>query len=87
VKFVPIRELKINPSKVIRKLGKEGVVITRRGKPVAALTPLDEDLIDDYIFAHHPTLRKEVEEALAEGRRAGGVDHSTMKGMIERGRR
>lgn len=62
MKFIPMREPKINPSKV-----------------------LDEDLLDDFIIAHHPTLMKELEEARQEYLEKGGVDHETMKRMIERG--
>ncbi len=82
MKFVTLRELKINPSKVLDGLGKEDVVVTRRGKPAAALVYLDEDLLDDFVLTHHPKLLKEVEAARAKG----GIDHETMKHQIERRR-
>lgn len=88
MKFIAMRELKANPSKVLDRLAKEkdGFIVTRNGKPAAALTYLDEDLLDDFIIANHPTLMKELEEAVEEGKVKGGVDHETMKRMIERGR-
>ncbi len=88
MKFIAMRELKANPSKVLDRLAEEkgGFVVTRNGKAAAALTYLDEDLLDDFIIANHPTLMKELEEARQEYLEKGGVDHETMKRMIERGR-
>ena len=78
MKFVALRELKINPSKVIDHLAEEDTVITRRGKPAAALVYLDEDLLDDFVLAHHPTLLRELDEALSEYEGKGGIDHQAM---------
>jgi prevent-host-death family protein len=86
MKFVTLRELKINPSKVLDRLAREDVVVTRRGKPAAALLYLDEDLLDAFVLAHHPLLRKEIEAARAEYEAKGGIDHETMKKRIERRR-
>ncbi len=82
MKFVNLRELKINTSKVIKSLNKEDAVITRNGKPAAALILLNEDLLDDYILAHHPAFLKEVDEAKDEYNVKGGIDHKTMKERI-----
>ena len=84
MRFVALRELKINPSKVLRRLSKEDVVVTRNGKPAAALVALDEDLLEDFIIAHHPSLLSEVEAARAEYGKKGGIGHDAMKDRIER---
>ncbi|MBI2371195.1 MAG: type II toxin-antitoxin system Phd/YefM family antitoxin [Deltaproteobacteria bacterium] len=84
--FVTLRELKINPSKVLDRLAEEDIVVTRRGKPAAALVYLDEDLLDEFVLAHHPKLLKEVEAARAEYEEKGGIDHEAMKRRIERRR-
>lgn len=86
MKFVTQRELKINPSKVLDRLAEEDIVVTRSGKPAAALLYLDEDLLDDFVLAHHPKLPKEIEAARADHRKKGGNDHATMKKRIERRR-
>jgi prevent-host-death family protein len=86
MKFVTLRELKINPSKVLDRLAKEDIVVTRSGRPAAALVYLDEELLEDFVMAHHPKLLKEVEAARAEYEKKGGVDHETMKKRIERRR-
>ena len=83
MKFVALRELKINPSKVLDRLSKHDLVVTRNGKPAAALVPLDEDTLDDFVIAHHPTLLSEVEAARAEYGKKGGIGHEEMKALVE----
>jgi antitoxin (DNA-binding transcriptional repressor) of toxin-antitoxin stability system len=88
VKFVSTRELRINPSKVLDGLTRHGAVITRHGKPAAALLPLTEDDIEEFVLSRHPRFRKEIEDAIREYDAKGGVDHETMVGMIrEKARR
>ncbi|MEW6776136.1 MAG: type II toxin-antitoxin system prevent-host-death family antitoxin [Bdellovibrionota bacterium] len=86
MKFVPIRELRNHPHKVFKRLPKEDVVVTHRGRPAAALVYLDEDLVDDFIFAHHPTFLSETREALAEYKKKGGIGHDEMLRKVERRR-
>ena len=86
MKFVSLRDLKINPSGVVDRLAKEDVVVTRKGKPAAALVYLDEDLLDEFVLLHHPTLLKEVEAAREEYLKKGGIDHAAMRKAIERRR-
>ncbi len=86
MKFLTLRELKINPSRVFDRLAKEDLVVTRNGKPAAALVYLDEELLDDFILAHHPTLLREVEAARSEYLEKGGIDHETMKKRVKRRR-
>ena len=83
MKFITLRELKVNPSKVLDNLGKEDAVVTRGGKPAAALIYLDEDLLDDFVLAHHLTFLKEVEAARAEFQEKGGIYQESMKRRIE----
>ena len=87
MKFVAMRELKINPSKVLDRLAREDLVVTRSGKPAAALVPLDEDALDEFVIAHHPTLLYEVEAARAEYGEKGGIGQDEMKAMVVRPRR
>jgi len=82
MKFVALRELKINPSAVLDRGKKESLIVTRNGKPAAALVPLDEDTLDEFIMANHPTFRKETEAAIAEYRRKGGIGQKEMLGRV-----
>ena len=86
MKFLTLRELKINPSKVLDRLAEDDFVVTRSGKPAAALVYLDEDRLDDFVLARHPKLLKEAEAARAEYLKKGGLDHETVKKRIERRR-
>jgi len=86
MKFIAMRELRNNTSKLLDRLAKEDVVVTRRGKPAAALVYLDEDLLEDFILAHHPALMDEVEAARKEYEEKGGVGHKAMRKRIERRR-
>lgn len=86
MKFVALRELKIRPSSVLDDLAKGDVIVTRNGKPAAALVFVDEDTIDEFIIAHHPTLLAEAEDSRDEFRKGGGIGHADMKALIEKGR-
>jgi antitoxin (DNA-binding transcriptional repressor) of toxin-antitoxin stability system len=81
---ITVQELKADPSKVLDEMGKSGVVVTRDGKPAAMLVYMDEDLLDDFIIAHHPTLMKELEEARQEYLEKGGMDLDTVMEELER---
>jgi antitoxin (DNA-binding transcriptional repressor) of toxin-antitoxin stability system len=64
MKFANVRDLKINSNTILRGLSSEDVVITKQGKPVAAIIYMDEDLLDSFVIAHHPTLLSGVEKDL-----------------------
>jgi prevent-host-death family protein len=86
MKFIAMRELRNNTSDLLDRLHKEDVVVTRNGKPAAALIYLDEELLDDFIIAHHPALLHEVENAREEYERKGGISRAEMRKRIERRR-
>ena len=86
MKFVAMRELRNDTSKLLDQLAKEDVVVTRNGKPAAALVYLNENLLEDFVLAHHPTFLSEVEAARREYEKKGGIDHETMKKRIKRRR-
>lgn len=79
MRLVTIRELKINGSRVIDDLKREDAVITKRGKPVATLVPIDEDTIEEFVIAHNPQLLRQFSRAYEEYRKKGGVDLDTIK--------
>jgi len=86
MKFVAMRQLRNEASKVLDHLSEEDVVVTRHGKPAAALVYLDEELLDDFILAHHPTFLNEVESSRREYLKKGGIDHEAMKKLVDRKR-
>ena len=86
MKFVSLREMKINPSNVLDRLRKDDFVVTRGGKPAAALVYLDEDLLDDFIMARHSVLQSELHEAREEYKIKGGINHETMRKRLAKRR-
>jgi prevent-host-death family protein len=82
MKFVAMRELRNNTSRLLDRLAEEDVVLTRNGKPAAALVYLDEDLLGDFILATHPKLLSELKAAKREYGKKGGIDHKAMKKKI-----
>jgi prevent-host-death family protein len=66
-------ELKNKTNELLRRVRKgEAVIITLRGKPAAALTPLSEDDLEDFILEHSPKMRRMIADAEAD-RAAGRV--------------
>jgi prevent-host-death family protein len=66
-------ELKNRTNALLRQVRKgEPVIITHRGKPAAAITPLGEDDLEDFVLQHSPKISKLLAEAEAD-RRAGRV--------------
>jgi prevent-host-death family protein len=68
-----MRELARGTSGIIDEVECEHAcfVITRRGHPVAALTPIDEESLEDFILAQAPEFvrsRRQAERELAQGR-------------------
>jgi prevent-host-death family protein len=70
---VSIRELANRASAVVDEVAKSGkpAVVTKRGKPVAAVVPIDPDALDDWVLANAPEFTRamrEADEDLAIGR-------------------
>ena len=53
---VNVRELARNTSKVIDDVAKRGraTIVTRAGRPVAAVVPINADALEDWILANAP---------------------------------
>lgn len=68
-----IRELARNTSRVIEDVArsKEPALVTRHGRPMVAVVPIDQDELEDWILANAPEFvegMKEAERELLEGR-------------------
>lgn len=48
MKFIPVREFRLHPGEVWRRLGREQeLVLTARGRPVGFLAPLNEETFEE----------------------------------------
>jgi prevent-host-death family protein len=73
VDWVGIRELANRAGGVVDRVTKTGhpALITKRGRPVAALVPLDEDGLEDWVLGNAPEFTRQLKAAdkdLAAGR-------------------
>lgn len=84
MKFVTLRELRLQTPRVLRKVSRgEKVIITNRGKPQAALVRLTEDDIDDVVLTH-PSLLQEIDAARREYEAKGGVSLEEARRKLKR---
>lgn len=72
---VGIRELSRNPSKVVEEVSGTGrpALVTKHGKPVVAIVPIDSDALEDWILANAPTFvesRRQAEDEYSAGETA-----------------
>ena len=66
-------ELKNKANELLRKvISGEPVIITLKGKPAAAITPLTEDGLEDFIIENSSSIRKKIAKA-EEDIKAGRV--------------
>jgi prevent-host-death family protein len=73
IKVANTVELKNRTNKLLRQVMQgESVIVTYRGKPAAALTPLSEDDLEDFVLEHSPKIRRLIARAEAD-RKAGRV--------------
>ncbi|HEY3116149.1 MAG TPA: type II toxin-antitoxin system prevent-host-death family antitoxin [Chloroflexota bacterium] len=65
---IGIRKLARQTSQVVEQVASTGrpEIITRHGKPVAALVPIDESALEDWILANAPQFTRAMKEADAE---------------------
>ena len=85
MKFVSVRELRLQTPGVLRRVTKgEKIIITNRGKPQAVLLRLTEDEIEDVVF-RHPSILRELEAARREYEAEGGVSLKEARNRLRRG--
>ncbi len=76
IKVETIREIKTRFSRCVKELPKSGsVLITRNGRPCAALIPLTEDTdLEALALSQNERCWKTIDDAVARGKKAGCVD-------------
>lgn len=65
---VGIRDLSRNPSKVVEEVmtTRRPALVTRHGKLVAAIVPIDDTALEDWVLANAPEFVDDREAALRE---------------------
>ena len=84
---VGVRELARRASAIIDEIAtkKEPVLITRRGRPVAYVLPVDSEQFEEFVLANAPEFIAGMEEADAELRTGETVSLSELKQQLEGG--
>lgn len=90
MKLANIRQLKNNPSQVVKAARRDNVIITYRGKPLALLRALSEEELEDFVLLHADEFRELTRQADAEFKayiRGEPVKLKTLKQLLKEARR
>lgn len=80
---VSIRDLANNASAVVDEVATSGrpAVVTKHGKPVAAVVPIDQEALEDWVLANGPEFVANMAEADEEI--AGGVRGKPLRQVLD----
>ncbi len=85
MKIIGVRELKNNISHYLNDIGEEGgVIITNHGNTCAALIPLSDDDLEDFVLAHSPKVQRAVRRGQREITRGKSVSLEELLAETER---
>jgi prevent-host-death family protein len=79
VRRVEIADATASLSEYARALRRQPVVVMRRGKPVAALMPIDENDWEDMVVGTHPAFIALIERSRARYKAGQGVSFAEIK--------
>jgi antitoxin (DNA-binding transcriptional repressor) of toxin-antitoxin stability system len=80
-----MRELSKSPSRYIKGLDEKGdVIVTRNGRPVAVISRINDDELEDYILARHFDLENQFKRARQEHQNNETIDARELLKKIER---
>ena len=80
MKIASLAEIKNKLSFYVNVARQSPVIITRNGKPVAAIVPIeDEDDLDSLMLAHSPRFQKLLADADERIKRSGGIPLAEVK--------
>lgn len=84
---ISIRELGRNPSRVVDEVvrSERPAIITRHGRPVAAMVAVDPDELEDFVLARAPEFVRSVRAANADLRAGRVRSADEVFAEIERG--
>lgn len=82
---VTIRELSRNPSAVVDEVSTSGrpALVTRHGRAVAALIPVDQDALEDLVLATGPRYLQDMADATAALRAGDTVSGSELLSELD----
>jgi prevent-host-death family protein len=76
MQIASVADIKARLSSYLEQVENGPVIITKNGRPVAALVAItDEDELERLVMAHTPRLRRLLEDAAERVKRGGGIPH------------
>ncbi|MHB8764503.1 MAG: type II toxin-antitoxin system Phd/YefM family antitoxin [Deferrisomatales bacterium] len=90
MRFVTVRDFRVNPARLWRQVEEEDLVVTSNGRPIALLSPLDPDQVDETLALLH---RLRAQMAVSRLRKvasdgpAGGLTDEDIEAEISAARR
>ncbi len=83
MKTVEMAEATASLSDYARKARKETLIVTRKGKPVAALMPVDARTdLENLVVTTHPTFRAIMERSEARYKTEGGLSTKQVRARL-----
>ncbi len=84
MKIASVADVKTKFSAYLRACQKGPVVVTKNGRPVAALVPiLDEDELEDLVLAYSPRFQAIIQQAEQQIQRKEGVPSEEFWHQVE----
>ena len=75
MKFITVRDIRTSPAKIWKQLPEEQeMVITNNGKPIALLTPLSDESLEETISAVRQARAIEAVRVIQQTAKARGLD-------------
>jgi prevent-host-death family protein len=79
MKIAPIADVVARLSSYLEQVENGPVIITKNGRPVAALVAItDDEELERLVMAHTPRLRKLLDAAAERIRQSGGIPHDEL---------
>jgi prevent-host-death family protein len=85
MKIVPLFEVKNRLSEYVKETASGPIVITKNGKPCAALVHMeaDED-VEAFLLSHNPRFMNLLDQAFAKAQKQGGIPLSEVINEVSR---
>ena len=78
MKFITVRDIRTTPAKIWKELPEEQeMVITNNGKPIALLTPISDESLEETISAVRQARAIEAVRVMQQSAKARGLDSMT----------
>lgn len=88
MKIAPLAEVKDQLSAFVEDSKRAPVIITKNGRPVAALIAIqDEEDLDSLLLAHHPRISQLLEQAYARVQKGRGIPSAQFFSELKRRRK